>query len=306
MLANILKPLQESATQVVWQQWQAIGATASSPRKARAIVDPEALVLLSLGLRDYERRLWDILAWWGAAGSPLLSVQRIKNLVSRYPEPVGLRLGEFALLAFETGSDFRWKALTGSNHGPKVRRQKKGRAEPEVIEPSALVLRLRLGLGVGVKTDILSYLLGIRGSWASVKDMAAATCYSNRAIRRAAEEMAAARLIYAKAGTPTEYHVYPQLWAQLLEIREPIPSWRFWHAPFAFVAHCLQWMEENISRDATYVMSSHARDLFERHRQAFTWNQIAVPEPGDYRGVDYLEAFSDTVMKLVDWFEESA
>jgi hypothetical protein len=306
MLTNVAKRLQESAKKVLWQQWQAVGAMVSSPRKAKAIVDPEALVLLSLALRDYERRLWDILAWWAAMGSTLVSVQRIRNLAQKFPEPVQDRLSEFARLAFETGGDFRWKSLAGSSLGPKVRAQKKRQTEPELIEPPALILRLRLGLGVGIKADILSYLLGIRGSWASVKDMAAATCYSNRAIRRAAEDMAAARLIKAKAETPAEYHVYSQHWAKILEVQEPLPLWRFWHPPFAFVAQCLQWLEGDASKETSYVTSSQARDLFEIHRSTFSWNQIAVPDPGDYRGAEYLDGFYETVSRLLDWLEESA
>lgn len=305
MFASIADSLRESAKKVVWSQWQAVGAMVASPRKARAIVDPEALVLLSLALRDYERRLWDILAWWGAGASFVMSVQRVRNLARKYPEPVQQRLSEFARLAFETGGDFRWKSLAGPSRGPEARVENKRKTGPEVMEPSALILRLRLGLGIGIKADILSYLLGMGGAWASVKDISAAICYSNRAIRRAAEEMAAARLINSKAETPAEYHVFPQTWAQILETKEAFPHWRFWHPAFAFVARCLQWIEEDILKEASYVTSSRARDLLELHRSAFTWNQIAVPDPGEHRGIDYLDAFNTAVMRLVGWFEES-
>ena len=107
MLTRMVESLIESVKRVVWQQWQAVGAMVSGTRRAKGIVDPEALILLSLGLRDHERRLWDMLAWWAAVGANLLSVQRMKNLAVNYPKPINLRLAEFARLAHEMGGDFR-------------------------------------------------------------------------------------------------------------------------------------------------------------------------------------------------------
>ena len=63
-----------------------------SRRLPHALVDPEALVLVSLGLLDHERRLGDLLHDWGARNSDLLSVQRIKNLARDYPESVRVPL----------------------------------------------------------------------------------------------------------------------------------------------------------------------------------------------------------------------
>lgn len=305
MLTRIAESLIESAKRAVWQQWQAVGAMVSGTRRAKAIVDPEALILLSLGLRDYERRLWDMLTWWAAVGANLLSVQRIKNLAVKYPEPIQLRLAEFARLAHETGGDFRWRSLARSSAESTTRMHRKRETQPELIEPAALMLRLRMGIGVGIKADVLSFLLGIGGAWASVKDISEATYYSNRAVRRAADDLIVARLVHSKAETPTQYRVSPNPWAQLLQMQEPLPSWRFWQPVFAFVAHFSKCLEEEKFKEGSYLASTQARDLFEHHRSAFSWNQISVPDPKDFRGSEYLDGFQDTVLKLADWLEES-
>lgn len=305
MLTRIAESLIESAKRAVWQQWQAVGAMVSGTRRAKAIVDPEALILLSLGLRDHERRLWDMLTWWAAVGASLLSVQRIKNLAVKYPEPIQLRLAEFARLAHETGGDFRWRSLARSSAESTTRMHRKRETKPELIEPAALILRIRMGIGVGIKADILSFLLGIGGEWASVKDIAVATYYSNRAIRRAADELVAARFMHSKTETPTQYRVSLKPWAQLLQMEEPLPRWHFWQAAFVFVAHFLECVEEEKFKEASYLASTQARDLFEVHRSAFSWNQISVPDPKDFRGTEYLDGFQDTVLKLAHWLEES-
>jgi hypothetical protein len=305
MLTRVAESLLESTKRAVWQQWQAVGAMVSGTRRAKAIVDPEALILLSLVLRDHERRLWDMLAWWAAVGASLLSVQRIKNLEVKYPKPIQLRLAEFARLAHETGGDFRWRSLARSSAEPTTRMHRKRETQPELIEPAALILRIRMGIGVGIKADILSFLLGIGGAWASVKDISVATYYSNRAIRRAADDLVAARLAHSKAETPTEYRVSPKLWAELLQMQEPLPEWHFWQPAFVFVAHFLKCVEEEKFKEDSYLASTQARDLFELHRSAFSWNQISVPNPKDFRGTEYLDGFQGTVLKLADWLEES-
>jgi hypothetical protein len=66
-----------AAADAVWRQWGALGAPVAGANSApRSVIDPEALLLLSASIRSSERRLDDVLGWWAAAGSTLLSVQR--------------------------------------------------------------------------------------------------------------------------------------------------------------------------------------------------------------------------------------
>ena len=64
--------------------------------------------------------------------------------------------------------------------------------------------------------------------------------------------------------------------------------------------------EGALPKTTAYVLSSHARDLVERHRNAFPQNQIKVPRPEDYPGEQYLHAFEETLRRLAGWLEESA
>src|SRR5205085_9247560 len=131
-----------------------------SKRRAAAIIDPEALVLLSLTLMDTEKRLWDLIAGWIERASRLLSLQRTKNLLKTFPPSTLSRVRQLAMLAVEVGKDMRWKNLVGRGLDHAPRTGKRGRVIAELIEPPALTLRLRLGFGVGVKPDMLSFMLG--------------------------------------------------------------------------------------------------------------------------------------------------
>ena len=266
------------------------------------MVDPEALLLVSLTLRHHERRLWDVLASWAKNGSQLFSLQRVKNLLDRFPELTRDRLAEFAHQARAVGSDFRWRSLAGADSGPAVRKQVLWEAYPSRWHPSALVLRMRLGIGVGVVPDLLSFLISFRGEWASARLIAQATDYSVYSVRRVADDMASAQLIESTQAKPVQYRAKVEAWRDLLGIDGELPQCRFWHQIYSFAAKAIiadesgEW--EGLS---PYLLSTKLRDLVEDHQDAFILNHIDLPDPRRYAGEEYLPAFAETIMNLAAW-----
>lgn len=304
--AKAFRKLREATLAALWRQWAALGARTAGEGAARSIVDPEGLVLLSLSLAEEERRLWDVLCWWVKVGPSLLSVQRIKNLAVRFPESTRARLGEFAHLVHRAGRDFRWRSLERSSSRKSLRSEKSLGRGPRLNHPAALMLRLRVGLGVGVKADIVAFLLGTGGIWVTVKGIAEALGYTPRAIHRAAGDMVAARFIQGTTETPAAYRLEPKAWASLLESSEKPPTWRYWPPVFAFVAELAEWLEKEATLKATpYLLSSQARDLVGRHRVVFARNQIKIPSSEDFPGERYLDAFEETLGRLALWVEKS-
>ena len=223
-------------------------------------------------------------------------------------------VSEFASLAVESGHK-RWRRHSGAS-SVAVPRRLKGPAELNLVEATTLMLRLRAGFGVGVKADLLSFLLGIRGARATISAISKAIGYTGTAVRAAAEDMAVGRLIQKTRDGPAEYFARPMPWAELLELeRRPIerrhqpggfdpPVWRHWVPVFAFLDWVHRWAGEASSETSAYLLSSQARDLFEEHRDAFLLNGIVVPDPADYPGAGYLEAFQSTVLELAGWLED--
>jgi len=140
----------------------------------KAIVDPEALLLLSLGAAEWEARIGRLIPWWAKVGAGALSVQRVKNLVSEYPPGLGAGLGRFPRSAMTEGGDHRWRVLAGRTAAGAPRAKDAG-ASPIVSAPPALMLRLRLAFGVGIKADVLAFLLGMVGARRTVQEVARAT-----------------------------------------------------------------------------------------------------------------------------------
>jgi hypothetical protein len=307
----------ETAVDVAWAQWGALTATAvpvDQPR-VQSIVDPEALILLSLAVRDRERRLNDLLAGWARAGSSLLSIQRLKTLARDYPEAVREQVPDFARYAADAG-DRRWRshaADPNSTVGPSPREKDVGPLR--LTEGPALMLRLRAGIGVGAKADLLTFLLGLQGSTADLKRIALATAYSDRAMRTATEEMSLARFIDHVEGLPTEYRADPKAWSGVLDFHlantrhtanPDVPRWHFWSVAFAFLTAVIDW-ERQATREgwSDYVASSRTRDLMEIHRRRLRHTDVVVTDGRGARGAAYLDSFRDVVEQVSTWARHS-
>src|SRR2546425_11168116 len=93
-VAKAVERLREAAAEAAWTQWGAIFTVAAARKRAHAIVDPEALMLLSFALSDHEPRLASVIRVMVYGESRLFSIQRAKNLMSLYPITARERLRE--------------------------------------------------------------------------------------------------------------------------------------------------------------------------------------------------------------------
>jgi hypothetical protein len=328
--------LSEIGVEAAWLQWSALGAgTLTENQSASAIVDPEALLLLSLYLIPREKRLRDLTRWWAETGSELLSVQRTKTLARDFPDSVREPLRRFSYWSVEAG-DRRWKKYAEES-AQAHDRGRKGPDEPTLHSPAALLLRLRAGFGVSAKADALAFLVGMGEQAVTVSQTVRATGYSRATISGALNDLARAGFIAKGGGRPAEYRALLRPWRLLLFESEPDqpgnvdpgqgtssqgtsrrrtsrrgttgqgendgrkePGWRYWGQLFAFLARSREWMREAES-SSEYIASTQARDLFEDFRWALEANRIQVPSPTRYQGREYLARFVRGARQTASW-----
>jgi hypothetical protein len=300
-IASAIAGVREAAARAAWAQWGAIFTPAGGQRAARAIVDPEALLLGSLALVGHEPRLWRVARLWARYGARLLSVQRAKNIQRQFPTSVAGKLGEFARLAVVDGGDVRWRSLAGASTEAASGGRREPQARRVLAGGPALMLRLRLGFGVGIKADVIAHLVGLAGGGATVQQVAEATQYYGRAVRRAIEELTASGFIEARSTAPASYRVDLDKWTRLLGItRDDPPAWRPWSSVYAFVAALDAWAS-GPAPESAFVLASEARDLMARHARALEPAGVRAPAPGLTRGEGYLEPFRQTLEELSEF-----
>lgn len=283
------------ALDAAWRQWGVLGASVGGPRP-RTILDPEALVLASLALVPYERRLGDALLWWASVRAPLLSVQRVRSLSEGFTwAATSDRLGAFAASAVEAG-DRRWKRLAG----PQGLDARPGKStdRPDLSDPSALVLRLRAAFGVSAKADLFAVLLGSERPQ-TVRELAESVGYSTVAVRVALGEMVLARVAQPTGASPATYRAADAVrWSGLLA-GGPRPRWGYWTETFGVLLAVAEW-GQGAEAWSDYVASSKARDLAERHARALRLVAPEAPRLDGYRGEAALSPFAATIRDVIE------
>ena len=300
-VVSAINAVREAVARAAWTQWAAIFTFAASPRPARAIVDPEALVLGSFALSGHEPRLWRVARIWARFAARLLSVQRAKNLARRFPASVNERLSEFAQLAVVHGGDQRWRSVARDSPPTKSADRRVPEATPVLEGGPPLMLRLRLGFGVGIKADVVSYLVGLGGARYTVQQIASATAYYGRAVRRALEELVAAGFVEARPTAPASYRANLVKWADLLAITtDDPPAWRPWASVYSFVAVLDAWSRQP-APESQFVLASEARDLVAQHAEALESAGVRLPALSNHRGEAYLEPFGNALKELAEF-----
>jgi hypothetical protein len=307
---DLAAEVREGTIKYLWRQWQSVGGAAATSGQANVIVDPEVLVLTSLLMLDQERRLGDVLESWIRLNSDLISIQRLSNLRGQFPKRVKERLGSLAAVGL-AAKDSRWKALRSSGKGEDLgARGNKARAIQAPLRSwSTLMLQLRRGMGVGVKADLLAYLLGTNAAtveWANVASVAEETGYTVAAVRRAADDLAAASfLLVPPTGQGRSlqrmYAADPKPWVHLLRLSIHQPGWGYWRERFLFILAVLDWLGTLRQRKVTaYARDVEARELLTRHLPALQHDRVI--DPLELSAAEFNSGFLESAsLRLLNW-----
>lgn len=305
-LDNTIRLLRMAAVKVAWRQWAALGAPVTGGEPARAQVDAEALVFASLALGEEEKRLERVLRLWLPAGARVLSVQRFRNLMPAFSSGTQSAAARLAHLAASLGKDARWRSVASPEALKAERTDRRQLGALALDAPAAMGLKLRLGLGVGVKPDVLGYLLGRGGGRATVQELAQAVVYRSAPVRRAAEELAQAGFIEQQRTAPVSWRTEPRHWMPLLKLRDEPPHWRPWHVFYAFVDALLALVQQaRGSGWSPYLHASRLRDVLEGHAQALSKHNLLFIEPEQFPGEGLLEGARVQVHQLVAWADSA-
>ena len=238
--AHLANRLRQAAADAAWVQWRALGGQVAA-RLPGSIVDPEALLLVSLSLADDEPRLRDMLSGFARGDTGRISIQRLRQLVPLFPESATSRLGGFAHDAFEAG-DHRWRGLAGKPSARGGRPGKVAGAADRILEPGSLMLRLRSALGLDARADVLCFLLGRYGEPADIRDMTDDLGYAANSVRGACEDLAEAGFIRGGSERPVLYRLAWRRWQHFLDIT--MVPWHPWGRAYGFSLGLAQWLRE--------------------------------------------------------------
>jgi hypothetical protein len=229
-----------------------------------------------------------------------------------FPGVVKGRLSALADVGIKEAKDSRWKSLREGVATDLGSRDNKTRAiESRFSTWATLMLQLRRGMGVGVKADVLTFLLGTSRSqaeWASVATIAEATGYTRAAVRRVADDLAAARFIRVPGSAESErslqrmYSAEQSQWTQLLQVSTSQTGWGYWRERFLFIIDLMAWLESLADRTVTtYAGNVEARELLARHGTALRRDRVVDALEFASADVDlaYLEKATRALLEFI-------
>src|ERR1700724_2889126 len=90
LISEIRNKVSQGLLDFAWRQWAQVGVSATVEGSDRWAVDPEALILFTIGIARRDPPLFDEMLDWMAFNHELLSTQRLRNLARRFPLPSAL------------------------------------------------------------------------------------------------------------------------------------------------------------------------------------------------------------------------
>lgn len=280
--------------EIAWKQWAYLGANVElqPSEPLNSVIDPEALVLLTLAIQDEEPRLRDFVLSWAVENSRYLSTQRFETLRKSFP-PIP-NIEEFKQVCFYAG-DKRWKVHAPKN-APKNTPFRPNKMRTMRLDSSKQIwLKYRIGFGVNAKIDCLCLLEGKRNSALTVQEVAQLLGYSLPTVRQALDDLAKAALITKNSQQkPALYHALNHVL-----LFEGMIEWHSFGHYFPLLLHARTWLDQYW--DSEYLRSRRARALYESCAfPAFYHDHFVVPDPANAAGTAYNAVFEDTLSQFIE------
>jgi hypothetical protein len=241
---------------LLWRQWSALGVAGYTQSEENKVVDPEALLLLTLTVARHDARLFDEVLDWLDINGAFLNVQRLHNLLKQYDFQAKAELSAVAdWLGRKSNYAMKWKKLasaytldqkqslfymkegktfpapkdaekTFSRHGLLRNPIKtRGLAKPFPAESMpSLLLRLRALLGVNIRCEIFCLLGSVDEIHPS--EIAKLIGQAPRSTQNALAEMARSGVVQVRShGREKSYALKPGILDNLLRPDSEITPW---------------------------------------------------------------------------------
>lgn len=329
-ISEIRENTSKALLDFAWRQWAQAGVSANLAGSDSWAIDPEALIVFTTGLARRDPRLFDEMLDWLALNHRLLSMQRLRNLASRFPvdtrlvgaviawtrEPALAQLPKDqpkagsstemvpvfspGVLGFVAKADPAFEEY-GFIRPPAVRSGKS--REPDPMLPANLAFRLRHLFGPGSRSEAMRILLTYQDGPLDASRIADESAFAKRNASETLTALAASGVIKANwAGNERHFAANRDKWAALLALGGPadMPSFVSWIHLLPAALEIVTWLDEEVnSADTDYLIASRARDLVDRITPDLQIAGVDLPDGRPAHGSDYLTVFADANRSLL-------
>jgi hypothetical protein len=331
LLSELRERVQQGFLEFTWRQWAQMGVSANIAGFDRWAIDPEALILFTIGVARRDPRLFDEMLDWLAENRRLLTMQRLRNLSARLPVDTHL-VGAVIAWAGEPRPSQWLQGLHGTDRTPdnlpvfspdvlgfigepdptfakygyvrpRVVRSGKSR-EPDIKIPANFAFQLRHLFGPGSRSEVMRILLTFPDGPLDAAKIADQAGFAKRNVGDTLAGLVASRVVKARwSGNERHFIAYRDKWATLLEVgssAEFMPAFVAWVDLFTASLQIISWLDNEVgAEDSDYLVSSRARDLMERVTPNLEAAGLDVRLRQPVHGTAYLSIFADNVEAIL-------
>jgi hypothetical protein len=322
LISEIRDEVSQGLLGFAWRQWAQVGVSATVEGADRWAVDPEALILFTIGIARRDPRLFDEMLDWMAFNYELLSTQRLRNLAGKFPlppglvaavtawtrqtAPVNLPVSDQAVPAQDWESVFSTDVLAFvskqdpvfAQHGfirPPVVRTGKSH-EPDLTLPVNLSFRLRHLFGPGGRSEAMRVLLTWPVGPLDTARIADEAGFAKRNVSDVLTSLTASGVIKAAwSGNERHFTAYRERWMLLLDLAGPgMPPFVSWVHLLPAALQIITWLDEKAgTAESDYLIASQARSLINRITRDLEAAGIDIPHQQPAHGTAYLSVFAE-------------
>lgn len=317
----------EKVLNFVWGQWCRIGVAGSAPEKARWVIDPEALLAFTTEVARRDARMFDEVLDWLATNGRWINAQRLSTIVKQDKTGVPSVMGAIASWMSTQDKSMKWRGIAcraipieQKKKEPLFTAQPKGIAtsveQPEarferygllrgpihtrgmtmavnMKDPRNVVFRCRAVFGIGIRADVMAYLVSTNGDYA--RRIAEILGYNHMRVSEVLAGMAEAGMVSVhSAGRTKHYRADRAQWRSAIL---PDPSgmqWVNWRPLTRGLTTLWQaiWALDDTRADA-YVFSSKMRNAMQAAKDDLQCSGIhfAIENDQGYLAEAYLPVF---------------
>ncbi len=178
---------------LAWSLWTELGVAGLERKHQTFSVAPEELIILTSVLSEFDPRLRDEALDWCVRYHHLISPIRLQILAAKYEDFIREPFSVFsATLNSIANIRTKWPVLTKVS--PLKFRPSGKSMLRNFKNPSMILFRLRTFLGVGIRADVLAFLLREKSGNFTASDLLE-TGYSKRRLAQILNDLAAAEIL---------------------------------------------------------------------------------------------------------------
>jgi len=248
----------------IWRQWCQMGVSGTTRGHSTGAIDPEVLLAFTMDIGRHDARMFDAVLDWLVLNGQWINVQRLSTIVMRDNVGNAAVAGAIASWMGEHDKSAKWRGMSRRMEDARCTpaealfpsRSERTPANADACDPhfarygllrqpvasrhtshsvsmkdaSTLFFKSRALFGIGVRADVMLYLLLNDGGHA--RRIAGLLAYNPMRVQSLLTSLAEAGLATVHAsGRVKHYRIDRTLWKSILAgSSTPLPSWIDWRA----------------------------------------------------------------------------